>query len=103
MVAPLRKLLQGRCRAAQSTTLPHGIAFMIASEPPEHDVIAALFMPANRPQGFERAAASGADAAILDPEDAVSSNARRRRVPRSAPTSPITDCPVLAPFGRTVL
>lgn len=38
--------------------------------------LAPLFVPANRPERFEKAAASGADAVILDLEDAVSSDAK---------------------------
>lgn len=37
----------------------------------KHDIVAPLFVPANRPERFAKAAASGADAVILDLEDAV--------------------------------
>ena len=42
-----------------------------------------LFVPGDRPERFAKAAASGADAVILDLEDAVSPSAGRRRAPRS--------------------
>lgn len=38
------------------------------------NVITPLFVPADRPERFEKAAASGADAIILDLEDAVAAN-----------------------------
>ncbi|EHR01102.1 HpcH/HpaI aldolase/citrate lyase family protein [Bradyrhizobium sp. WSM471] len=41
------------------------------------DVIAPLFVSANRPERFKEAAASGADAVILDLEDAVPPEAKR--------------------------
>jgi citrate lyase subunit beta/citryl-CoA lyase len=42
----------------------------------ELDFIAPLFVPAHRPERFEKAAASGADAVILDLEDAVPGDAK---------------------------
>lgn len=41
-------------------------------------LIAPLFVPANRPERFAKAAASGADAVILDLEDAVAANEKER-------------------------
>ena len=70
---------------------------MIASEPLEHDVIAALFVPASRPEGFERAAASGADAVILDPEDARIIQCKEAA--RASLRADFTDCLVLYPLG----
>lgn len=40
------------------------------------DFIAPLFVPGNRPERFEKAAASGADAIIIDLEDAVPADAK---------------------------
>lgn len=42
------------------------------------DIISPLFVPANRPERFEKAAASGADAVILDLEDAVPVEAKQQ-------------------------
>ncbi len=41
------------------------------------DFVAPLFVPANRPERFKKAAASGADAVILDLEDAVAPEAKQ--------------------------
>lgn len=41
------------------------------------DFVAPLFVPANRPERFKKAAASGADAVILDLEDAVPPEAKQ--------------------------
>lgn len=58
----------------------------------ELDVIAPLFVPANRPERFEKAAASGADAVILDLEDAVAAPAKEAA--RAALRLDFTDRPV---------
>lgn len=52
-----------------------------------------LFVPANRPERFEKAAQSGADAIILDLEDAVSGDAKVGA--RFSIRSDFTDLPVL--------
>lgn len=57
------------------------------------DIIAPLFVPASRPDRFEEAAASGADAVILDLEDAVSPAEKNRA--RAAVRSDFTDLPVI--------
>lgn len=51
-----------------------------------------LFVPANRPERFAKAAASGADAVILDLEDAVAADAKDAA--REALTVGFTDLPV---------
>ena len=56
-------------------------------------VRAPLFVPANRPERFEKAARSGTDAVILDLEDAVASDAKD--VARSALRCDFTDLPVI--------
>ncbi|MCC7319679.1 MAG: CoA ester lyase [Rubellimicrobium sp.] len=56
-------------------------------------VRAPLFVPANRPERFARAAASGADAVILDLEDAVPPPDKDRA--RGALGTGFTDLPVL--------
>ena len=55
--------------------------------------IAPLFVPANRPDRFEKAGASGADAIILDLEDAVPADAKHAA--RAALTIAFTDKPVI--------
>lgn len=55
--------------------------------------IAPLFVPANRPERFEKAAASGADAIILDLEDAVAADAKVEA--RAALRADFTQLPVL--------
>lgn len=58
------------------------------------DVIRApLFVPANQPQRFAKAAASGADAVILDLEDAVARDAKDAA--RAALTCDFTGLPVI--------
>jgi citrate lyase subunit beta/citryl-CoA lyase len=57
------------------------------------DVLAPLFVPANRPERFEKAAASAADAIILDLEDAVAIDAKDAA--RSALRDDFTDKPIL--------
>lgn len=52
-----------------------------------------LFVPADRPDRFARAAASGADAVILDLEDAVAPDAKAAA--RAALTAAFTDLPVI--------
>jgi len=52
-----------------------------------------LFVPANRPERFTKAAASGADAIILDLEDAVQQDAKDAA--RAALAAGFTDLPVL--------
>lgn len=52
-----------------------------------------LFVPADRPDRFEKAATSGADAVILDLEDAVARD--RKEMARAALRSDFTDLPVL--------
>ncbi|PWK61273.1 CoA ester lyase [Aminobacter sp. AP02] len=54
---------------------------------------APLFVPANRPERFAKAAASGADAVILDLEDAVADNAKETA--RATLASDFTDVPVI--------
>lgn len=56
-------------------------------------VRAALFVPASRPDRFEKAAASGADAVILDLEDAVGAHEKERA--RAALSCDFTRLPVL--------
>lgn len=56
-------------------------------------IVAPLFVPADRPDRFAKAAASGADAVILDLEDAVSPDAKD--VARCALTADFTDLPVV--------
>lgn len=53
---------------------------------------APLFVPANRPERFAKAAASGTDAVILDLEDAVASDAKNDA--RAALVTDFTDLPV---------
>lgn len=57
------------------------------------DFIAPLFVPANRPERFKKAAASGADAIILDLEDAVPPDAKGEA--RRSLCVDFTDRPVL--------
>lgn len=52
-----------------------------------------LFVPADRPERFAKAAASGADAVIVDLEDAVAAGAKEAA--RALATSAFTDLPVL--------
>lgn len=54
---------------------------------------APLFVPANRPDRFAKAAASGADAVILDLEDAVPAGAKEAA--RAALATDFTDLPVI--------
>lgn len=54
---------------------------------------APLFVPANRPERFEKAARSGADAVILDLEDAVAPEAKDAA--RAALRTDFTDLPVI--------
>ena len=54
---------------------------------------APLFVPANRPERFEKAARSGADAVILDLEDAVATDAKDTA--RAALRTDFTDLPVI--------
>ncbi|PWL17621.1 CoA ester lyase [Falsochrobactrum shanghaiense] len=61
--------------------------------------ISPLFVPANRPDRFEKAAASGADAIILDLEDAVSVEAKIEA--RSALRTDFTALPVLVRINGT--
>ena len=56
-------------------------------------VRAPLFVPANRPERFAKAAASGADAVILDLEDAVAADAKDAA--RAALRRDFTDKPVI--------
>lgn len=56
-------------------------------------VRAPLFVPANRPELFAKAAASGADAVILDLEDAVAADAKDAA--RAALRRDFTDKPVI--------
>lgn len=57
------------------------------------DFIAPLFVPGHRPERFEKAAASGADAIIIDLEDAVPTDAKS--IARSSLRVDFTDLPVL--------
>lgn len=52
-----------------------------------------LFVPANRPERFAKAAAAGADAIVLDLEDAVSP--QEKEVARSSLETAFTDLPVI--------
>lgn len=54
---------------------------------------APLFVPANRPERFAKAAAAGTDAVILDLEDAVAADAKDAA--RAALAADFTDLPVL--------
>ncbi|MBL4874381.1 MAG: hypothetical protein JKY41_13600 [Rhodobacteraceae bacterium] len=54
---------------------------------------APLFVPANRPERFSKAAASGADAVILDLEDAISSE--EKGTARKELTRSFTELPVI--------
>lgn len=54
---------------------------------------APLFVPANRPERFEKAAKSGTDAVILDLEDAVAADAKDAA--RAALRKDFTDLPVM--------
>lgn len=54
--------------------------------------VAPLFVPADRPERFENAAASGTDAVILDLEDAVAPSAKQAA--RAALKTGFTDLPV---------
>lgn len=54
---------------------------------------APLFVPTNRPERFGKAAVSGADAIILDLEDAVAEGAKD--APRAALRRDFTDNPVI--------
>ena len=58
-----------------------------------------LFVPADRPDRFEKAAASGADAVILDLEDAVAPG--RKEAARASLRSDFTDLPVLVRINAT--
>lgn len=55
--------------------------------------IAPLFVPGNRPERFEKAAASGADAIIIDLEDAVPPDAKEQA--RSSLRTNFTEIPIL--------
>jgi citrate lyase subunit beta / citryl-CoA lyase len=56
-------------------------------------IVAPLFVPANRSERFAKAAASGADAVILDLEDAVPADAKH--IARAALSSFALDCPLI--------
>lgn len=58
-----------------------------------HTIISPLFVPANRPERFEKAAAAGADAVILDLEDAVPVEAKLQA--RDALRTDFSTAPVL--------
>ncbi|WP_375263007.1 HpcH/HpaI aldolase/citrate lyase family protein [Palleronia sp.] len=58
-----------------------------------------LFVPADRPDRFGKAAASGADAVILDLEDAVARD--RKDIARAALHADFTDLPVLVRINGT--
>ncbi|MBN8938950.1 MAG: CoA ester lyase [Rhizobiales bacterium] len=60
---------------------------------PRLDFIAPLFVPASRPERFAKAAASGADAVILDLEDAV--RPEDKAAARQAVTTAFTTLPVV--------
>jgi citrate lyase subunit beta/citryl-CoA lyase len=57
------------------------------------DFVAPLFVPADRPERFQKAAASGADAVIIDLEDGVPSGAKAAA--RSALRTDFTALPIL--------
>lgn len=63
-------------------------------------VCAPLFVPANRPDRFAKAAASGADAVILDLEDAVPADAKEAA--RTALNVDFTDMPVIVRINAQV-
>lgn len=63
------------------------------------DIMAPLFVPANRPERFGKAAASGADAVILDLEDAVA--AEDKEAARTALRADFTERPVLVRINAT--
>jgi citrate lyase subunit beta/citryl-CoA lyase len=54
--------------------------------------VAPLFVPGNRPERFEKAAASGADAIIIDLEDAVAADAKAGA--REALGIAVASCPI---------
>ena len=58
-----------------------------------------LFVPANRPERFDKAINSGADAVIIDLEDAVAINAADERLQRMAMSGPIMS---LSPLCRMI-
>lgn len=58
-----------------------------------NQVRAPLFVPADRPERFEKAAASGADAVILDLEDAVAADAKMKA--RTALRRDFTPLPII--------
>lgn len=60
---------------------------------PDLDVVAPLFVPGHRPERFAKAAGSGADAVIIDLEDAVPADAKG--VARANLRADFTDRPVL--------
>lgn len=63
---------------------------------------APLFVPANRPDRFEKAAHSGADAIILDLEDAIATDSKNDA--RAALRCDFTDLPVIIRIkARTLL
>ncbi|UOK73303.1 HpcH/HpaI aldolase/citrate lyase family protein [Ancylobacter polymorphus] len=57
------------------------------------DFTAPLFVPANRPERFAKAASSGADAIILDLEDAVPADAKGEA--RGLLRADFSDCPIM--------
>ena len=57
------------------------------------NIVTPLFVPANRPERFGKAAVSGADSIILDLEDAVAGDAKEYA--RKALTCDFTDLPVI--------
>ena len=57
------------------------------------NIVVPLFVPANRPERFSKAAASGADSIILDLEDAVAAEAKESA--RNNLTCDFTDLPVI--------
>jgi citrate lyase subunit beta/citryl-CoA lyase len=59
----------------------------------ELDFVAPLFMPGHRPEWFRKAAASAADALIIDLEDAVPPDARQAA--RAALTTDFTEKPLI--------
>ncbi|GLR91669.1 HpcH/HpaI aldolase/citrate lyase family protein [Bradyrhizobium iriomotense] len=67
----------------------------------ELDFIAPLFVPANRPERFKKAAASGADAVILDLEDAVAPEAKQEARRSLHLFLGLSDHPVLVRINAT--
>ncbi len=69
-----------------------------------HDARSFLFVPGNRPDRYEKAARSGADAIVLDLEDAVplaEKAAARQQVAAAMPVLALTGTPVVVRINAT--